>query len=123
MFERSRKDGVTTELVWERVFRPLAHLVVLVLVAANLRSLYRRGCVDAVEAVPPAEGVGAWLAGSMPRSMRRRPELYLWLVFACGVALLPLELRREVRAFCATRSSSISGPTRREQTCSTNAGM
>ena len=27
-----------------------------------------------------------------------RPDLYFWVVFACGVALLPLELRRELRA-------------------------
>lgn len=27
-----------------------------------------------------------------------RPELYFWLVFACGLALLPLEFRRELRA-------------------------
>ena len=30
-----------------------------------------------------------------------RPELYLWFVLACGLALLPLELRRELRALRA----------------------
>ena len=30
-----------------------------------------------------------------------RPELYLWFVVACGLVLLPLELRRELRALRA----------------------
>ena len=276
LFERSRKDGVTTEFVCECVFRPLAHLVVLVLlplrvpppavvvagsctglvaavelargrlaaaalllalktvldnadgqlarssgrvsalgryldsesdlivnaalfaalgyltgrpVAAagafvvltlvlgvnfNLRRLYRCERGDAVEAMPPAGGVGAWLrrvyaavyapqdrlveafvrwrlrrleAGAAARLAYHdrstlvvlhnfglsgqltalalclvfaRPDLYFWLVFACGLALLPLELRREVRALRAKRSWSMSRPARREQPCSTS---
>ncbi len=253
LFERSRKDGVTTELVCERVFRPLAHLVVLALlplrvpppavvvagscagvaaavelargrlvVAAlllvvktvldnadgqlarasgrvsalgryldsesdlvvnaalfaalgyltgrpvvaggafglltlvlgvnfNLRRLYRRERGEVVEAMPAAKGVGAVLRkvyavvyapqdrvveAFVRRRLRRlaagadarlayhdratlvvlhnfglsgqmaalalclvfaRPELYFWVVFACVLTLLPLELRRGLR--------------------------
>jgi len=278
LFERSRKDTPTTELVCEHVYRPLAHLVVLALlplrvpppavVAAagctglaaavelarghlvvaslllvaktvldnadgqlarasgrvsalgryldsesdllvdaalfaalgystgrpiaaaaaflaltlvlgvnfNLRRLYRLERGQAAEALPPAEGVAAVLRrayavvyGPQDRlveafvewRLRRlradagarlayhdrptlvvlhnlglsgqltalalclavgRPELYLWLALACGLALLPLALRRDVRARRERRSPSIPQPTRKEQTCSTTPG-
>ena len=129
--------------------------VVLTLVLSvnfNLRRLYLSERGEAAEAMPPAEGVGAVLrkvydavyapqdrlveafvrwrlrrlqAGSAARLAYHdratigllhnfglsgqmsalalclafgRPHLYVWLVFGCGFALLPLGLRRELRA-------------------------
>jgi phosphatidylglycerophosphate synthase len=131
----------------------------------NLRRLYRHERGEAVEAMPAAEGVGAWLrrvyatvyapqdrlveafvswrlrqleAGAAARVAYHdratlavlhnfglsgqltvlalclvfaRPELYLWFVFVCGVALLPLELRRELRVLRARSSPAVSRPT------------
>jgi archaetidylinositol phosphate synthase len=144
-----------------------AFLVLTVVLGANfnLRRLYRRERGDAAEAMPPAEGVGAWLrrvyatlyapqdrlveafvrwrlrrleAGAAARLAYHdratlavlhnfglsgqltvlalclvfaRPELYLWVVFACGAALLPLELRRELRVIHPRSSTAVPRPT------------
>jgi archaetidylinositol phosphate synthase len=148
-----------------RAGRPLvaaAAFLVLTLVLSvnfNLRRLYLSERGEAAEAMAPAEGAGAVLrrvygvvyapqdravesfvrwrlrrlrAGAVARLAYHdratigvlhnlglsgqmtafalclalgRPHVYVWLVFACGFALLPLELRRELEALGRGRSA------------------